>query len=109
MLRIRVLAAAVVVAMAACGGSGSASGGPSSPTVTLGQEWPAVKSAVQAATSVAVSGNFLMNGKRESLDIILTNSGSLSGSVTVAGHTVTLLVTGGKPYVKINSAFLQQA
>jgi hypothetical protein len=107
-----VLAAAAAVAVAACGGSGSTSGpaAPSaSPALTLGQEFPAMRAAVQGATSVAFSGSVLVNGKRESLDMILTKSGSLGGSVTEGGVTFTVLVTGGKPYIKLNKAFLQLA
>src|SRR5258708_31256785 len=60
MLRVRVLAAsmlpAAAVVVAACGGSGSTSGRPSSsvsPTLTLGQEYPAMKAAARAAGRVA--------------------------------------------------------
>jgi hypothetical protein len=111
-LATTLLAAAAVVVMAACGGSGSTAGHPSSPgspTRTLGQEFPAMKAAVRAATSVAISGTVMMHGQRESLDIILTKSGSLSGSVSVGGRMFTILVTGGKPYIKISKAFLQEA
>lgn len=110
-LAIPMLAAAAAVAVAACGGSGSTSGSqPSnSQTLTLGQEFPAMQTAVRAATSVAFSGSLLVNGKRESLDMILTKSGSLSGSVTEGGVTITVLVTGGKPYIKLNAAFLRLA
>ncbi len=116
MLRVRVLAAsmlaAAAVVVAACGGSGSTSGRPSSsvsPTLTLGQEYPAMKAAARAATSVAVYGAVLVKGRRESLDMILTRSGSLSGWVSEGGSRFTVLVTGGKPYIKINRAFLRRA
>jgi hypothetical protein len=113
------LAAAAAVAVAACGGStsnnstsnNSTSAHPSSasPALTLGQEFPAMRAAVQAATSVAFSGSVLVNGKLESMDVIMTKSGSLSGSVTEGGVKFTILVTGGKPYIKLNKAFLQLA
>jgi hypothetical protein len=114
MLRVRVLAAAMlafvaVVALAACGGSGSTPSSQNSQTLTLGQEFPAMKSAVAGATSVEVSGSVQQNGKRETIDIILTKSGSISGSVGLGGNTFAILVTGGKPYVKITKAFLQRA
>src|SRR5258708_9340042 len=71
MLRVRVLAAsmlaAAAVVVAACGGSGSTSGRPSSsvsPTLTLGQEYPAMKAAARAATSVAGYGAVLVEGRR---------------------------------------------
>ena len=114
MVRTRVLAAPVLAAAvavtAACGGSSPS--GPSSsasPTLTLGQEFPAMRAAVEAATSVAFSGSVLVQGKLESLNMILTKSGSLSGSVTERGITFTILVTAGKPYIKLNKAFLQAA
>ena len=128
MLRSRVLvtpvlAAATVVAVAACGGStssnpsspappaspASSSVSPASSATTLGHEYPAMLAAVRSATSVKIFGIVLMHGKREGLDMILTKSGSLSGSVTENGVSFTILVTGGKPYIKINKAFLQLA
>jgi hypothetical protein len=77
--------------------------------VTLGQEYPPMKAAVGAATSVVLSGTVLENGKRESLDMVLTKSGALSGWVTEGTGKFTILVTRGKPYIKVNKAFLREA
>lgn len=117
MLRVRVLAtpvlaAAAAVAVAACGGSGSTSGRASSsvlPAPTLGQEYPAMKAAVRAATSMEFFGSVLDKGKRERLDLIMTRSGSLSGWVAEGGNRFTVLVTGGNWYYKIDRAFLRAA
>ena len=68
-----------------------------------------MKAAARAATSVAVSGVVMDNGQRESLDVILTKSGSFSGSVAVGGRSFSILVTGGNAYVKLSRTVLQQA
>jgi len=117
MVRVRVLSlmlAVTAVAVAACGGSGSGSGSgrasaSASPALTLGQEFPAMKAAVRSATSMSMHGAVLENGKRVSLDLVLTKSGSVSGWVNEGGGKLTILVTHGKSYVKVNRAFLQQA
>src|SRR5258708_15894391 len=75
----------------ACGRSGSTSGRPSSsvsPTLTLGQEYPAMKAAARAATSVAVYGAVLVKGRRENLDKIFTKSRALTGLGSQARRTV---------------------
>src|SRR5258708_14838386 len=92
----------------ACGRSGSTSGRPSSsvsPTLTLGQEYPAMKAAARAATSVAVYGAVLVKGRRENLDMILTRARALSGWGGEGGSRVTRPLTRGKPDIKINKAF----
>src|SRR5260370_13412229 len=103
------MVAAAAVVVAACGGSGSTSGRASSsvsPTLTLGQEYPAMKAAARAATSVAVYGAVLVKGRRESLDMILTRSGSLSGWGGGGGSRFTVPVTGGQTHIQINKGLL---
>src|SRR5260370_8829136 len=106
------MVAAAAVVVAACGGSGSTSGRASSsvsPTLTLGQEYPAMKAAARAATSVAVYGAVLVKGRRGSLDMILTRAGSLSGWVGEGGSRVTRPVARGQPSIKINKGFSPRA
>src|SRR5258708_14781053 len=77
----------------ACGRSGSTSGRPSSsvsPTLTLGQEYPAMKAAARAATSVAVYGAVLVKGRRGSLVMFLTMGRSLSGLGDEGGRRFTV-------------------
>jgi len=117
MVRVRVLSlmlAVTAVAVAACGGSGSGSGSgrasaSASPGLTLGQEFPAIKAAVRSAKSVSFYGVVLQNGKRVSLDMILTRSGSLSGWANEGGGRLIILVTDRKAYIKVNKPFLRQA
>jgi hypothetical protein len=109
-LAFPVMAAAALVVTGCAAGSTPGHSGSSTPaTVTLGQEFPAMKAAVRSASSVTLSGTVLDSGKRESLDMVLTKSGALSGWVEENGAKFTLLVTHGKPYIKINKAFLKQA
>jgi hypothetical protein len=109
-LAFPVLAAAAALGVAGCAAGSAPSHSSSSPTtVTLGQEFPAMKAAVRSASSVTLSGTVLDSGKRESLDMVLTKSGALSGWVEENGAKFTMLVTGGKPYIKVNRAFLKQA
>ncbi len=104
------VAVATAALVAACGG-GSATSSPSSASrpLTLGQEFPAIKKAVRAATSVQVSGTVLASGQRESVDLTVTTSGAATGWVTENGAKVTILVTHGKSYVLVNAAFLKLA
>src|SRR5258708_15274088 len=96
----------------ACGRSGSTSGRPSSsvsPTLTLGQEYPAMKAAARAATSVAVYGAVLVKGRRERLDMNFTQARSLSGWGREGGRRVTRLLTRGQPPLQVHQGFFPAA
>lgn len=107
------LASALLVS--ACGGSsggggnssGSSSGGGSAP-VTLGKEYPAIKAAAEAASSVRMSGNIVQNGKPIGLDMALVKPSSAAGSVSQGGTSYTIVVTADKDYIKISKQFLAQ-
>jgi hypothetical protein len=102
------LAGALLVS--ACGGSsggGGSSAGGGSAQLTVGQEYPAMKAAMKAATSVRMSGDIVQGGKQISLDMALVKPGSAAGSVSQGGTSYTIVVTPDKDYIKISKAFLQ--
>jgi hypothetical protein len=103
-----VLGACAAVSLCACGSSGSPSSS-SSAAPTLGQEYPAIKAAVQSADSVRVIGTVSNNGTAESLNMVVTRSGELSGQAGEAGKNFTILLTGGKAYIKVTKPFLKVA
>jgi hypothetical protein len=92
-----VLALAAAVSLSACGGSGSSG-------ATLGGKIAAIKAAAKSATSVRVTGTL----SPFTLDMVLTKSSGLSGTVSQQGEQYTVLVTGGKSYVLVTKAFLSQ-
>lgn len=96
------LAGALLVS--ACG---SSSGGGGSAPLTLGKEYPAIKAAAKAATSVRMSGNIVQGGKQVGLDMALVKPGSAAGSVSQGGTSYTIVITPQKDYIKISKAFLQ--
>jgi hypothetical protein len=98
-----ILGACAAALLAACGSGGS------SPPPTLGQEYPAIKAAAESATSVRVIGTVSTNGTAESLNMVVTRSGELSGQAGEGGRTFTILATGGKAYIKVTEAFLKAA
>jgi hypothetical protein len=103
-----VLGACAAASLCACGSSGSPS--PSSSSApTLGQEYPAIKTAAESAHSVRVIGTVATNGTAESLNMVVTRSGELSGQAGEGGRTFTILLTGGKAYIKVNKDFLKAA
>lgn len=97
------LAGALLVS--ACGGS---SGGGGSAQLTLGKEYPAMKAAAKAATSVRMTGNIVQGGKQIGLDMALVKPGSAAGSVSQGGTSYTIVVTPQKDYIKISKQFLAQ-
>jgi hypothetical protein len=102
-----VLAGALLVA--ACGsgpGAGSGAGG-GPPTRTLDQEYPAIKAAARAATSVRMSGTVTYNGKPVSIDMAFVKPNSAAGSVAEDNTSYTIIVTPGQTYIQISKQLLR--
>jgi hypothetical protein len=85
---------------AGCGGSGS--GSPPSATALAGQ----MRSAIKGATSVHVTGTVAESGQTIHMDLSLTRSGSMSGTIGIGPAPITILATGGKVYMKMTAAAL---
>jgi hypothetical protein len=107
------LAAAAVgaVLLAGCGGappptapSPFTAAAPRSPAQTVAE----MRKAVQAATSVHLSGTLRNGGKPIGLNLGLIRSGDFAGTITQNGVPLTLIDAGGKAYVKATAAYLKQ-
>lgn len=66
-----------------------------------------VAAALRNATSVRLSGSARDRGKRLRLALGLTRSGGSSGQISENGADITVLITGGRAYVRLNAAFLR--
>jgi hypothetical protein len=82
--------------------TGTAAGGQGSSAVPLA----AVRSAMKGAQSVHISGHLLSHGTVMTVDISVTRSGDLFGTVTEGGVPITILDTGGKFYILATKTFL---
>jgi hypothetical protein len=76
--------------------------------------WPQVSvllrqmsAAMNAASSVHVSGTVTQSGKTVGLNLAITSSGGYSGQISEDGAAVTVLVTHGHSYLKLSAAFLR--
>ena len=98
---------AAVVAVAGCGSSApSTSGSTTQPSAAQLQS--SMKQSVQHASSVHVAGHGTSNGVPVTLDMNLTRSGDVSGTVTENGAPFQIIAVNGKVYGKVTKAFLQQ-
>jgi len=108
--------AVLLVAGCSGGGSGTATTAGSSPasvsasagappdTATLRQQ---VKSAMAKATSVHVSAVVSQGGSKVSVNMDMTRSGDMSGTMSDNGTPVNVLVTQGHTYIKVSSGLLK--
>ena len=108
--------AVLLVAGCSGGGSGSATTGGSSPasvsasagpppdTATLRQQ---VKTAMAKATSVHISALVTQGGSKVSVNMSMTRSGDMSGTMSADGKPVNVLVTQGHTYLKVSSGLLK--
>jgi hypothetical protein len=103
----RILAAAVVVALAGCAGSPAKPAGPTQrrDSRTATALIAALKTALAGARSVHVAGEVAEGGSTDHLNLALTRSG-LSGSIQSAGTTLDIIDPGQLAYIKVTSAFL---
>jgi hypothetical protein len=67
-----------------------------------------MRKAVQAASSVHLSGVLRNGGKPIGLNLGLIRSGEFSGTLTQNGIPLTLIDAGGKVYVKATAAYLKE-
>ena len=108
--------AVLLVAGCSGGGSGTATTSGSSPasvsasagappdTATLRQQ---VKSAMAKATSVHVSAVVSQGGSKVSVNMGMTRSGDMSGTMSDNGTPVNVLVTQGHTYLKVSPGLLK--
>ena len=108
--------AVLLVAGCSGGGSGTATTGGSSPasvsasagpppdTATLRQQ---VKTAMAKATSVHISALVTQGGSKVSVNMSMTRSGDMSGTMSADGKPVNVLVTQGHTYLKVSSGLLK--
>jgi len=94
---------------AGCGGGGSSSSGTNGEASKSGQQVlsDAVKAA-EAASSVHVSGQIDAAGQQIGLDITLVKGKGATGSMTLGGQKVDLVVIGSDVYIKAGTAFWTQ-
>jgi hypothetical protein len=108
LVRLGLAASAVggLVAISACSGGGS---GPPSGSERASVVLPRVTAAVKAARSVHVMGRVAAEGRTATLDVSFFGSTGFVGTVSDDGAMLGVLLTDGKTYIKINSAFLALA
>jgi hypothetical protein len=109
-MRIRAaagLAVAAIMTLAGCGGSSASAKPADSRTAAtiIGQ----MKAAMNDATSVHLTGSVAHAGSTVGIDVSLTRTGGLAGSVGSGGVTLDLIKTGDLIYIEANSAFLKLA
>jgi hypothetical protein len=108
--------AVLLVAGCSGGGSGTAgSGGSSSPGVSASAGPPPdaaalpkqVKSAMKNAASFHISAAVTQGGSGVSVNMSMTRSGDMSGTMSVNQTPVNVLVTQGHAYLKVTSGLLK--
>lgn len=111
---IPAVAAAATLAVTGCGSGTSAKTSPqgsasASATATPGAAalFSKAQQALSAATSVRVSGSVTSNGAVVGMDISLTKSGRIYGTLKEQGQQITVLITGGESYAKVSAGFLK--
>jgi hypothetical protein len=113
------VAVAAVLLVAGCGGGGgsgtattsgsspagaSASAGPPPDAAALGKQ---VRSAAAKATSFHILAAVTESGSKISMNMSMTRSGEMSGTMSANRVAITMLVTGGHSYVKVSSGLLK--
>lgn len=68
----------------------------------------AIAAAMRNAHGVHLSGSAPYRGRTMRLDLGMTRSGGSSGQISENGGDVTVLITGGSAYLRLNAAFLRQ-
>jgi hypothetical protein len=96
-------AAAAAAALAGCGDPSPAAA-PRSPAQTVAQ----MRKALQAASSVHLSGVLRNGGRPIGLNLGLIRSGDFAGTITQNGVPLMLVDAGGKAYVKVTAAYLKE-
>ena len=97
------ISAAALAAVLAAGCGGPAAPAPPSPSGLVA----GMKDALAHATSVRMKGTVASAGQTFSMDLSMTRSGELPGHLAVGAESFTVLVTGGKTYIKVDAGFLK--
>lgn len=103
----------VALALAGCGGSsasssttnGSGNGEASKPPTQVVAD--AVKAA-ESASAVHMSGNITAQGQQIGIDLTIVKGKGTTGSMTLKGQTVNLIVIGTDAYMKAGTGFWTQ-
>jgi hypothetical protein len=95
--------ALAAVLVAGCGGT-SAPATPSAASLISG-----MKTSIQHATSVRMTGTVTTGGQTLRLDLSMTKAGEMSGQIAAGQAAFTVLTTGGKSYIKVTASFLKYA
>lgn len=102
------LAAGVLAS--ACGSSLSSASHSAPPAAqSAAKVVPAMKAAVQSATSLRMTGTGQDGSQKITFDMTFSGSSDMSGTFTENGTTLTILVVSGKTYLKMNQDFLKLA
>jgi hypothetical protein len=96
---------AAVSPIAACTGSGGSS--PDTAPAGLASTVREMQKAAVSARSVHVTGQVANGGAPMEVDLSLTSSGDMSGTVTNGGVVITVLATGGKFYILASKSFMR--
>jgi hypothetical protein len=84
-------------------------GSGSSPRPAVAVLLRATSGALQAASSVHVTGTIAQDGKTVGVNLGLTRSGELSGQVSESGAVFTVLAVDGHAYLQLSAAVLRMA
>jgi hypothetical protein len=103
----------VGLAAAGCGGGSSPNGGGSGSnngeaSKSAQQVLADAKQAAEAASSLHYSGQITTGGRQVGIDLTVVKGKGATGSVTLDGHKVDIVVTGGDAYMKADAAFWTQ-
>jgi len=92
--------------LSACGSSGSSNGLSSKSAKQILDESLA---AMKTAKSVTLTGSITSNGARLGLDLDLTSTGAVGGSINESNEKLDVVVLGSKDYVKAPAAFWESS
>jgi hypothetical protein len=103
---VRKIRAAVISALAATAllAAGCSSG--SGTSTSSGPSAAQIKAAMLSASSVHMSGSVTQNGKPITINLSMTRSGDLYGTMAVSQAQFTVLSTGGKSFIKLSRSFV---
>lgn len=103
--RIPVIAASAAAALLASGCSSGTSAGPSA-TPSVASLITNMATAVKQAQSVHLAGAVPNDAQHYQMNLSLTKTGEVSGTIQVGSASFVLLATQGKTYIKVNADFL---
>jgi hypothetical protein len=100
----------VALVVAGCGGSSSSKGGnDNGEAAKSGQQvLTDAVNAAEAASSLHMSGQISSDGETIGLDLTIVKGKGATGSLTIKGQTVELVIVGSYAYIKAGAAFWTQ-